>query len=171
MFGSWGGVAIGTRQALFDSPGKAFVGIRLDQPGFHGMGFLLLFLCGFMYRVTEAVCGAIHQSKPGRLLHASWLEIFFYWKMVIWKDTPCKINMEHKNGGFRFDDFPLQMGEFLGSSRSFSVVGISFQLWRFFVYQFDLFVKSPQKSRPFGVVENLQVLLSGGGEELASFLE
>ena len=41
--------------------------------------FVVVFMW-FMYRVTEAVCGAIHQSKPGRLLHASWLEISGYWK-------------------------------------------------------------------------------------------
>ena len=48
--------------------------------------------------------------------------------------------MEHKNGGFRFDDFPLQMGVF------FKIPAVNFQ-WchvlstlAFFVYQFDLFV-------------------------------
>ena len=100
MFGSWGGVAIGTRQALFDSPGKAFVGIRLDQPGFHGMGCLLLFLCGLCIELLrQYVVQYINQSQAGFFMHLGW-KFQDTGKMVIWKDTPCKF--EHGTQKWRF---------------------------------------------------------------------
>ena len=127
-----GGCAIGTRQALFDSPGKAFVGIPLDQPGFHGMGCLLLFLCGLCIELLrQYVVQYINQSQAGFFMHLGW-KLNDTGKWWFGRIHPANLNMEHKNGGFRFDDFPLQMGVFFLKFLPLIFSGVmSFQLWRF----------------------------------------
>ena len=79
-----------------------------------------------MCRGTQAVCGAIHQSKPGRLLHASWfskkqsqppytLGNLRILKMVIWKGTPPKFKIAPANGWLEDDPFLLGHGLFSGA--------------------------------------------------------